>query len=93
MFGSGAGAILSSIVRRVVSVGMGLEIGGHAGDRVREVAGVEVFERSFSTPVEILVTRQCVSPEASLRIASLKLSPGPRRARSLSRTRGSSGLP
>jgi hypothetical protein len=30
-----------------------------------------VFERSFSTPVEILVTRQCVSPEASLRIASL----------------------
>jgi hypothetical protein len=93
MFGSGAGAMLSSIVRRVVSVGMGLEIGGHAGDRVREVAGVEVFERSFSTPVEILVTRQCVSPEASLRIASLKLSPGPRRARSLSRTRGSSGLP
>ena len=93
MFGSEAGAMLSSIVRRVVSVGMGLEIGGHAGDRVREVAGVEVFERSFSTPVEILVTRQCVSPEASLRIASLKLSPGPRRARSLSRTRGSSGLP
>jgi hypothetical protein len=43
----------------------------HAGDRVREVAGVEVFERSFSTPVEILVTRQCVSPESSLRIASL----------------------
>ena len=85
--------MLSSIVRRVVSVGMGLEIGGHAGDRAREVAGVEVFERSFSTPVEILVTRQCVSPEASLRIASLKLSPGPRRARSLSRTRGSSGLP
>ena len=63
--------MLSSIVRWVVSVGMGLEIGGHAGDRVREVAGVEVFERSFSTPVEILVTRQCVSPEASLRIASL----------------------
>ena len=93
MFGSEAGAMLSSIVRRVVSVGMGLEIGGHAGDRVREVAGVEVFERSFSTPVEILVTCQCVSPEASLRIASLKLSPGPRRARSLSRTRGSSGLP
>jgi hypothetical protein len=71
MFGSEAGAMLSSIVRRVVSVGMGLEIGGHAGDRVREVAGVEVFERSFSTPVEILVTRKCVSPEASLRIASL----------------------
>ena len=41
---------------------MGLEIGGHAGDRVREVAGVEVFERSFSTPVEMLVTRQ-LKPE------------------------------
>jgi hypothetical protein len=40
MFGSGAGAMLSSIVRRVVSVGLGLEIGGHAADRVREVAGV-----------------------------------------------------
>jgi hypothetical protein len=40
---------------------MGLEIGGQAGNRMREVAGVEVFKRSFSAPVEMLVTRQCVS--------------------------------
>jgi len=50
-----------SVERRVVSIRMRLEIGGHAGDRVRQVAGVEVFKRSFSTPVEMLVARQCVS--------------------------------
>jgi hypothetical protein len=50
---------------------MGLEIGGHACDHVREVTGVEVFKRSFSTPVEMLVPRQCASLTASLRMTSL----------------------
>ena len=60
--GGGASACAVDCAPGCRSVGMGLEIGGHADDRVREVAGVEVFERSFSTPVEILVTRKCASP-------------------------------
>jgi hypothetical protein len=32
----------------------------HAGDRVRKVASVNVFERSSFAPSEMLVPRQCV---------------------------------
>jgi hypothetical protein len=39
---------------------MRLEIGRHAGDRVRKVARVNVFERSSFAPSEMLVPYQCV---------------------------------
>jgi hypothetical protein len=52
--------IIPIIEHRVVSIRMCLEIGRHAGDRVRKVAGVDVFERPFFAPSEMLVTRQCV---------------------------------
>jgi hypothetical protein len=57
-----------SVERWVVSIRMRTEIGRHVGDRVRKVAGVEVFKRSFSTPVEMLVPRQWLSPQGSVRV-------------------------
>jgi len=39
---------------------MRFEIGRHAGDRVREVAGADVLERPSFAPSEMLVPRQCV---------------------------------
>jgi hypothetical protein len=39
-----------SVERRVVSIRMRLEIGRHAGDRVRKVASLDVFERSSFAP-------------------------------------------
>ena len=54
-----------SAERWVVSIRMLFEIGTHAGDCVRKVAGVDVFERPSFAPSEMLVTRHshavCVS--------------------------------
>jgi hypothetical protein len=50
-----------SVERRVVSVWMLVKIGPDAGDRVRKVASLDVFERSPFAPSEMLVPRQCAS--------------------------------
>ena len=58
--------------RRILVTGASGFVGRHLLPALEaSFAGVEVFERSFSTPVEILVTRQCVSLTASLRITLL----------------------
>jgi hypothetical protein len=55
--------ITKSIERRVVSVWMLFKIGPDAGDRVRKVASLDVFERSPFAPSEMLVPMRfhCVS--------------------------------
>ena len=51
---------------RIISIWMRLEIGRHVSDRVRKVAGVDVFERPSFAPNKMLVTCQCCPPTSPL---------------------------